>query len=228
MKKTYHIVTRAARESAAVIEQFCQSNGQILLPIVNLIQTASEVVETVIHEIGVQTLEMILTLSAEQVAGPRTPGKASGEIRHYGSQSGRVKLADREVRVKRPRLRHKTEGEVKIPAYEALREDRGLGQHMLKSPPPWSMKASPCFHGLANERMPRQTASYSDGRPGRFRVVEGPTAPPRSRGSSNATGTCRNRAVAAKPLSNVTTCAPAPSANPSFWRAAEATSSCCS
>ena len=24
MKKTYHIVTRAARESAAVIEQFCQ------------------------------------------------------------------------------------------------------------------------------------------------------------------------------------------------------------
>ena len=52
MKKTYHIVTRAARESAAVIEQFCQSNGQILLPIVNLIQNASHVVENVIHEIG--------------------------------------------------------------------------------------------------------------------------------------------------------------------------------
>ena len=74
---------------------------------------------------------MILRLSAEQVAGRRTPGKASGEIRHHGSQSGRVKLADRAVRVKRPRLRHKTEGEVKIPAYEALREDRGLGQHIL-------------------------------------------------------------------------------------------------
>ena len=44
MKKTYHIVTRAARESTAVIEQFCESNGQILLPIVNLVQTASEVV----------------------------------------------------------------------------------------------------------------------------------------------------------------------------------------
>jgi hypothetical protein len=39
VKKPYHIVTRAARESAAVIEQFCQANGQILLPIVNLIQT---------------------------------------------------------------------------------------------------------------------------------------------------------------------------------------------
>jgi hypothetical protein len=35
-----------------VIEQFCQTNGQILLPIVNLIRSASQVVETVIHEIG--------------------------------------------------------------------------------------------------------------------------------------------------------------------------------
>jgi transposase-like protein len=131
VKKTYHIVTRAARESAAVIEQFCQTNGQILLPIVNLIQNASQVVETVIHEIGHQMLEQILVLSAEQVAGVRTPGKASGDIRHHGSQPGCVQLADRKVKVKRPRLRHKSEGEVKIPAYEALRQDRGLGQHML-------------------------------------------------------------------------------------------------
>jgi len=131
VKKPYHIVTRAARESAAIIEQFCQTNGQILLPIVNLIQNASQVVETVIHEIGHQTLEQILVLSAEQVAGARTPGKASGDIRHHGSQPGRVQLADRNVKVKRPRLRHKTQGEVKVPAYEMLRQDRGLGQHML-------------------------------------------------------------------------------------------------
>lgn len=131
MKKPYHIVTRAARESALVIEQFCRANGQILLPILNLIENAGQVVETVIHEIGHQTLEQILILSAEQVGGPRTPGKASGAIRYHGSQSGRVQLADRQVKVKRPRLRHKTQGEVKIPAYEKLRQDRGLGQHML-------------------------------------------------------------------------------------------------
>jgi hypothetical protein len=89
------------------------------------------VVDSVVHEIGVKTLEVILALSAEQVAGPRTPGKASGEIRHYGSQRGRVQLADRKVRVKRPRLRHKTEGEVPIPAYEALRKNQALSQYML-------------------------------------------------------------------------------------------------
>src|SRR6516162_2041807 len=87
--------------SAAIIEQFCQTNGQILLPLVNLIQSAGQVVETVIHEIGIQTLELILKLSAEQVAGARTPGKASGEIRWYGSQPGKIKLADRKVKVKR-------------------------------------------------------------------------------------------------------------------------------
>jgi transposase-like protein len=131
VKKPYHIVTRATRESALVIEQFCRANGQILLPILNLIENAGQVVETVIHEIGHQTLEQILILSAEQVGGPRTPGKASGDIRYHGSQSGRVQLADRKVKVKRPRLRHKTKGEVKIPAYEKMRQDQGLGQHML-------------------------------------------------------------------------------------------------
>jgi putative transposase len=131
LSQTYQIVTRAAKESAAVIEQFCKANGQILLPLVNMIQSASQVVDSVVHEIGVKTLEVILALSAEQVAGPRTPGRASGEIRHYGSQPGRVQLADRKVRVKRPRLRHKTEGEVAIPAYEALRKNQALSQYML-------------------------------------------------------------------------------------------------
>ena len=102
MKKPYHIVTRAPRESASVIEQFCQANGQIPLPILKLIQSASQEVESVIHEIGLQTVELLLMLSAEQVAGPRTPGEVSGEIRWYGSQPGRIQPADRQVQVHRP------------------------------------------------------------------------------------------------------------------------------
>ena len=65
------------------------------------------------------------------MAGPRSPGKCSGEIRWHGSQPGKVKLADRKVKVKRPRLRHKATGEVKVPAYEVLRQERGLSQRML-------------------------------------------------------------------------------------------------
>ena len=52
-----------------------------------------------IHEIGHQMLEQILVLSAEQVAGARTPGKAKGDIRYHGSQAGCVHLADRKMKV---------------------------------------------------------------------------------------------------------------------------------
>jgi hypothetical protein len=127
--KGYQIVMRAGRDSAGVIEQFCQSKGQLPLPLANL--SASKVVETVTHEIGVKTPETILVLSAEQVTGARQPGKAHGEVRHYGSQPGRILLADRKVKLKRPRLRHKTKGEVPVMAWELLRQDRGLSQYVL-------------------------------------------------------------------------------------------------
>jgi putative transposase len=131
VKKQYHIVHRADDKSASIIQQFCQSNGQILLPLVEKIQSASDMVNSVIHELSLKTLETILILSAEQVAGPRTPGKPSGEIRWHGSQHGSVSLADRKVKVQRPRLRHKTDGEVAVPAYESLRKDKQLGKRML-------------------------------------------------------------------------------------------------
>jgi putative transposase len=131
VKKEYQIVTRADEKSASIIQEFCQSNGQILLPLVEKIQSASAMVNSVLHEISLQALETILVLSAEQLAGPRTPGKTTGEIRWHGSQAGVVALTDRKVKVKRPRLRHKTGGEVAVPAYQAMRKDQGLGQQML-------------------------------------------------------------------------------------------------
>jgi putative transposase len=131
VKRQYHIVHRADDKSASIIQQFCQSNGQILLPLVEKIESASQMVNSVIHELSLKTLETILMLSAEQIAGPRTPGKAGGDIRWHGSQQGSVSLADRKVRVQRPRLRHKTDGEVAVPAYESLRRDKQLGKRML-------------------------------------------------------------------------------------------------
>ena len=121
MKKPYHIVSREAEAASAALEEFAKANGQILLPLVELITQARIAVDEVIDNIGRQTIEIILNLSAEQVAGARTPGKNSGDIRWHGSQPGRVSLADRQIKVKRPRLRHKREGEVSVPAYESPR-----------------------------------------------------------------------------------------------------------
>jgi transposase-like protein len=131
VKKTYHIVSRDSKSAAATLEQFTQANGQFLLPLVELVTQARVAVDEVINTVGRQTIETILTLSAQGVAGERAPGKAGGDIRWHGSQSGRVKLADRQVTVKRPRLRHKREGEVTVPAYAALQENGVTAERMM-------------------------------------------------------------------------------------------------
>jgi putative transposase len=131
VKKTYHIVNRDEKTATASLEQFAKANGQLLLPLVELITQARVAVDEVISSIGRKTIETILTLSAEHVAGAQTPGKSSGDIRWHGSQKGRVVLADRQLKVKRPRLRHKQEGEVKVPAYEALQENNVTAQRMM-------------------------------------------------------------------------------------------------
>lgn len=131
MKKPYHIVNREEKGASAAIEQFAKSNGQLLLPLVELITQARIAVDEVIGSIGRKTIETILMLSAEEVAGTRTPGKASGDILWHGSQEGRVALADRQLKVKRPRLRHKQEGEVKVPAYQALQDNGATAKRMM-------------------------------------------------------------------------------------------------
>lgn len=131
MKKTYHIVNRDAQSASKSIQEFAQANGQILLPLVELITQARVAVDDVIQSIGRQTIETILTLSAQELAGTRAPGKLGGEIRWHGSQAGRVSLADRQIKVKRPRLRHKQQGEVPVPAYEALQDNGATAERMM-------------------------------------------------------------------------------------------------
>jgi putative transposase len=131
VKKPYHIVNREEKSAADAIEQFAKSNGQFLLPLVELITQARVAVDEVIGSIGRKTIETILLLSAQEVAGARTPGKASGDILWHGSQEGRVSLADRQLKVKRPRLRHKQEGEVKVPAYQALQDNGATAERMM-------------------------------------------------------------------------------------------------
>jgi transposase-like protein len=131
VKKPYHIVNREEKSAAAAIEQFAKSNGQLLLPLIELITQSRIAVDEVIGSIGRKTIETILMLSAGEVAGARTPGKARGDIRWHGSQDGRVALADRQLKVKRPRLRHKQEGEVKVPAYQALQDNGATAERMM-------------------------------------------------------------------------------------------------
>ncbi len=111
---------------------FLSRNGQLLLPMVQLIEQSQAALDDVIDVTGRAMIELILQVSADTLAGSKSPGKKRGDIRHHGTQDGVVHLKERKLRVKRPRLRHRTQGEVEIPAYESLRTRPTMAARMMQ------------------------------------------------------------------------------------------------
>lgn len=130
MKRSYHTVSKLGQTNARKLTEFLSRNGQVLLPMVDLIEQSRLAVDELIDVAGRATIETVLQLSAEQVAGPRTPGRRREEVGWHGRQRGRVCLKERKLGVSKPRLRAKGGGEVPVPAYEAMQEGR-LGPRML-------------------------------------------------------------------------------------------------
>ena len=132
MSKDYQVLSKSQTRQMA---DFLAKEGQLLLPMLELITQAELAVDELIDLAGRATIEAVLKLSAQELAGPKHPGKAAGRIRWHGQQKATVPLAERKLRVDKPRLRLKHQakaGEVKIPAYEALNTSSRLGQRMLE------------------------------------------------------------------------------------------------
>ena len=130
MKRNYHTISKIGPTNARRLAEFLHRNGQALLPMVDLIERSRLAVDELIDVAGRATIEAVLELSAEQVAGARTPGKRREEVLWHGQQRGRVCLKERKLGVSKPRLRAKGGKEVPIPAYEAMQDAR-LGHRML-------------------------------------------------------------------------------------------------
>lgn len=130
--RTYQI---ADKNDSRKLAQFLAQDGQGLLPLVELLCQAEMAVDELIDVAGRATIEAVLALSAQQIAGPKHPGKAGGPITWYGRQKTTIGLAERKLRVEKPRLRRKGKGpdkEVPIPAYEAMLANAPLGRRMLE------------------------------------------------------------------------------------------------
>jgi len=130
----YQIVDKKDRRKLA---EFLAGESQVLLPVLELIETAEASVNEAIDVIGRAGIEALLTLSAGQVAGPKQPGKKRGSstVGWHGHETGIVPLAERKLRVERPRLRRKGQrkaGEVTIPAYEAMQVNGRVAQRVLQ------------------------------------------------------------------------------------------------
>ncbi len=164
MKRAYQVIERTDSQGLA---DFLASEASGLLPIVELIQRTEMAVDELIDAAGRSAIEAVLTLSAQQIAGPKHPGKrtssayaagispppgadqaadaagreeqsslgnaAEDVIGWHGRQRGVVRLAERKLRITKPRLRRKGKGggEVEVPAYAAMQNHPGVGDRLL-------------------------------------------------------------------------------------------------
>jgi putative transposase len=128
----YQIASQRNSNTPKRLAEFLQKEGQFLLPMVELVAQTETAIDELIDVTGRATVEAVLQLSAQEVAGAKHPGKGGGSIGWHGSQEGVVPLSDRKMRVRKPRLRSKEGSEVEVPAYARLRQQKGLAGQMLK------------------------------------------------------------------------------------------------
>ena len=138
-KPPYRIVGEEATASSRELADWLAKDGQLLIPLVELLEKGERAIDEVIEVMGRATVEAVLQMSAEQVAGPKAQGRrgTDREVYWHGVQGGRIALKERQLRVAKPRLRKKRRragesGEVEVPAYTALQADQGLADRMLE------------------------------------------------------------------------------------------------
>ena len=137
MKKSYHTINKEGKVNEQKLVEFLSQNGQLLLPMVDLIEQCRCACDELIDVTGRAAIQAVLQLSAQQlVGGPPHRGKRrSGDVVFHGQQAGMVMLRDRKLQVQRPRLREKGPGtgkEVEIPAYTAMHNQSRLSARMLE------------------------------------------------------------------------------------------------
>lgn len=136
MNRNYHTLDNQGKVNERKLAEFLSKNGQQILPMVELITQSRMAIDDLVDVVGRATIETVLQLSAEQVAGPPQQGrKRQGEIVWHGKQAGSVYLKERKLKVEKPRLRKKgggAAGEVAVPAYEAMQDRAGMGSRMLE------------------------------------------------------------------------------------------------
>ena len=128
MKKGYQI---SSKKDSRELAKFLAANGQVIMPMVELIEQSQIAIDEFLEVLGRSTLEAVLRISAANVAGEHHQGKRGGEVVRHGHQDGIVSLENRKMRLRHPRLRKKGGGvhsEVSVPAYDAMRDDSRLSQ----------------------------------------------------------------------------------------------------
>ena len=76
MKRPYKIVHDTSTASSRALAEWLAKDGQPLVPLVELLEKGERAIDEVIDVMGRATVEAVLQMSAEQVAGPKAQGAA--------------------------------------------------------------------------------------------------------------------------------------------------------
>lgn len=132
MKKCYQVIDK---KDSRKLREYLIKNGQLLLPMLELIEDSRMAIDELIDYVGRSSIEAVLHLSARQIAGEKHRGRRGGEINWYGTSEGTVTLSDRKVRVEKPRLRRKGQDrgcEVEVPAYTAMNSGERMSERITE------------------------------------------------------------------------------------------------
>ena len=70
MTESYQIAQTATTVGSKQLADFLVKEGQLLLPMVQLVEQAEVAIDDLIDVMGRATIEAVLQMSAQQVAGP--------------------------------------------------------------------------------------------------------------------------------------------------------------
>ena len=129
-RKTKTALKVVHRNDRAQIKRVLAGSGQALLPMLELLEGAQASIDELMHDTATALIEQLLVLSAQELAGAKQRGREDGAVLWHGAQPGVVALAERQLRVQRPRLRDKNGHEVHVPAYDRLRDDAGIAKRV--------------------------------------------------------------------------------------------------
>ena len=90
VKKTPSMVV--GRDDEASLSAYFAEQDQLLLPMLELIDSGKQTIAAVMNEAGRAIAELLLELSAQQIAGAKHPGRHASEVRWHGSQDGQICL----------------------------------------------------------------------------------------------------------------------------------------
>ena len=95
MRRNYHILGKDHTEE---LSEYLSRDGQLLLPLVELLETAEIAVDELIDIAGRSTIEAVMKILAQDdVAEAKHQGKRRGKVGWHRSQTGVVSLSERKM-----------------------------------------------------------------------------------------------------------------------------------